>query len=452
MLLINSRIHIRNQLRASVAYLGLAAQRSAEYSARDLRLLGCLTALIPAAYVIDVLVGHPYFDTFAIRATAFALAIPLIVNDASKLRSRPHYHCYHVCLAAYALPFTFGLMLILNAASAPEGEQIEMLWIMQYLISLFLFIQLIHNGLLATALWIPSTIAAMSSLFFLQDVNWLELKRVALYPITGYLTAFFFGIITNRNVDYVNSEKLKAASVIGGNIAHELRTPLASIRSLARSVNKYSTALVETYDRAKREGMHSGELTAAQVSTLKDALTSIEEEVAYSNTIIDMLLLNTSERSPHSAEREVVQVTDCLREAIARYPFANSRERALVQMHVLSDFSIGASRLLIVHVFFNLLKNSVYYAQKAPKGQVEIRVGPHNLRSVEIIDTGPGISPNVRRHIFERFFTTANTGQGAGIGLSFCKMVMESIGGEIQCESQEGEHTTFRLIFPPVNR
>lgn len=121
-------------------------------------------------------------------------------------------------------------------------------------------------------------------------------------------------------------------------------------------------------------------------------------------------------------------------------------------MHVLSDFSIGASRLLIVHVFFNLLKNSVYYAQKAPKGQVEIRVGPHNLRSVEIIDTGPGISPNVRRHIFERFFTTANTGQGAGIGLSFCKMVMESIGGEIQCESQEGEHTTFRLIFPPVNR
>ncbi|MDZ7670540.1 MAG: ATP-binding protein [Gammaproteobacteria bacterium] len=37
------------------------------------------------------------------------------------------------------------------------------------------------------------------------------------------------------------------------------------------------------------------------------------------------------------------------------------------------------------------------------------------------------------------------------MGLSFCKMVMESIGGEIQCESREGEYTTFRLIFPAVS-
>ncbi len=42
-------------------------------------------------------------------------------------------------------------------------------------------------------------------------------------------------------------------------------------------------------------------------------------------------------------------------------------------------------------------------------------------------------------------------GQGAGIGLSFCRMVMESIGGSIDCESLEGEHTTFTLTFPAAN-
>ncbi|MFB3106446.1 MAG: ATP-binding protein [Pseudomonadales bacterium] len=39
------------------------------------------------------------------------------------------------------------------------------------------------------------------------------------------------------------------------------------------------------------------------------------------------------------------------------------------------------------------------------------------------------------------------TGQGAGIGLSFCKMVMDSIGGAIDCESIPGDHTTFTLTF-----
>jgi signal transduction histidine kinase len=74
------------------------------------------------------------------------------------------------------------------------------------------------------------------------------------------------------------------------------------------------------------------------------------------------------------------------------------------------------------------------------------------MRTVEIVDDGPGIPSAIRRHIFSRFYTTATNGQGAGIGLSFCKMVMESIGGEIQCESREGEYTTFRLIFPPLDQ
>ncbi|MFP6817049.1 MAG: ATP-binding protein [Pseudomonadales bacterium] len=52
------------------------------------------------------------------------------------------------------------------------------------------------------------------------------------------------------------------------------------------------------------------------------------------------------------------------------------------------------------------------------------------------------------KQIFERFYTTTQTGQGAGIGLSFCNMVMESIGGSISCESVQGEYTRFTLNFP----
>jgi two-component system, CAI-1 autoinducer sensor kinase/phosphatase CqsS len=441
---------LRQLLREAIAYLQEAAKRSAEYSERHLRFFGILGLFVLAAYAVDLLVGRPYFDTLWIRIAAFSLLVPFVYARAT-IRALPAFHFYFVGTASYVLPFTYGLMLVLNAASAPEGHEIEMLWILQYFVSLFLFIQLMHNGLLATVLWITSTVIAMGSLLFLDQINWIELKRVMLYPITGYLTAFFFGIVTNRNVDYVNSEKLKAASAIGANLAHELRTPLASIGSLARSVNKHSQVLLDTYEAAKQAGIHTGEVTPSQVSGLKNALTSIQEEVSYSNTVIDMLLLNTREQSPSSVS-DIVPIMLCVQEAVDRYPFNNSMEKDLIRVHRFSDFSIRASRLLIVHVLFNLLKNSIYYAQRAPKGTVKIIVGRNRQPILEITDTGPGIAMGVRRHIFDRFFTTASNGQGAGIGLSFCKMVMESIGGDIQCESREGEYTTFRLIFPPVSQ
>jgi two-component system, CAI-1 autoinducer sensor kinase/phosphatase CqsS len=435
----------------ALSYLSNAAEKSAEYSERNLRFLSTLVAFVPLAYVVDYYVGRPYFDTLLIRTAAFIPAVPGIIYASTKLRSIPKFHLYFVGSVTYILPFTFGLMLVLNAASAPQGQHIEMLWILQYFIALFLFIQIIHNGYLATILWLLSTVAALASLALLGEVNWEEINRVILYPVTGYLTALFVGIVTNRNVDYVNSEKLKAASAVGANLAHELRTPLASIRSLARAVNKYSKILVETYDAAKKKGIHTGELNQGQIEGLSLALDSILEEVNYSNTVIDMLLLNTSDRSRFPQDPSVFSLSDCVRESIARYPFNNSSERALLSLEIVEDFRASGSRLLIVHVLFNLLKNAVYYAQKKRGGTAKIVVGP-NARMIEVTDTGPGIASGIQNQIFDRFFTTTDMGQGAGIGLSFCKMVMESIGGEIQCESREGEFTTFRLIFPPVEK
>jgi signal transduction histidine kinase len=51
----------------------------------------------------------------------------------------------------------------------------------------------------------------------------------------------------------------------------------------------------------------------------------------------------------------------------------------------------------------------------------------------------------VLKHIFDRFFT--RTHHGSGIGLTFCKMAMEAFGGDITCESVEGDYTLFVLTF-----
>lgn len=65
-------------------------------------------------------------------------------------------------------------------------------------------------------------------------------------------------------------------------------------------------------------------------------------------------------------------------------------------------------------------------------------------------DSGTGISADILPKIFDLFFS--QTHHGSGIGLAFCKIVMESYGGKIECKSAEGEFTEFILSFPPISR
>ena len=112
---------------------------------------------------------------------------------------------------------------------------------------------------------------------------------------------------------------------------------------------------------------------------------------------------------------------------------------------------IHYTRLLIIHTLFNLLKNSLYYVQQSGKGDILIELQiENNSTAIKVHDTGPGIPRSRQKEIFNRFYTTTDEGLGTGIGLSFCKMVMESLGGSITCDSVEGEYTTFILTFPKV--
>jgi len=142
-------------------------------------------------------------------------------------------------------------------------------------------------------------------------------------------------------------------------------------------------------------------------------------------------------------------ISEAIEEAISRYPFNNSDEVQLLTYTCQEDFILQAPRPLIVHVFFNLIKNGLYYVQRGGKGTLSVVSMKEAGRNQVIVqDTGTGIPANVLPNIFDRFFSTTQAGQGAGIGLSFCKMVMESIGGQIECDSREGEYTTFILTFP----
>lgn len=403
---------------------------------------------MPMSSYIEGAISPPSFDTFGIRLSAGLLGILLIVYRKLPRRIKENFHIVWIVGVTYVLPFTFGALLVLNSAYAGTGDPAPTLWVFQYLLALVFFVNLMHSIWLSTALWAISAALSASTLFLVDSPNWDLVLESFVIILPVFLTAVFIGSLTNRNVSMVETEKLRAASAIGANLAHELRTPLASIGALSKGTENLLPALTDAYSKAKEAGIEVQPLRDKQLEILSETLGSIQNEVDYSNTIIDMLLVNTADKSLSDVDMEFFSVREAAEEALRRYPFNNQRERELVCVEIDDDFEVEAPRLLIVHVLFNLIKNALYSVQNAGKGTISIRAeaGPDG-GNIIVHDTGIGIAPSVRSHIFERFYTTTPTAQSAGIGLSFCKLVMESISGAIDCSSEEGEFTTFTLAF-----
>jgi signal transduction histidine kinase len=139
-------------------------------------------------------------------------------------------------------------------------------------------------------------------------------------------------------------------------------------------------------------------------------------------------------------------VNNCIEQALQRYPFSEG-ERQLVHYDAAKNFVFHGNEMLLIHVLFNLIKNALYHIRAANKGLIRIWMTEiSNHHQLHFLDTGAGISPQLMPYIFEHFFS--KTYHGSGIGLTFCKAVMESFSGAIECYSIEKEYVEFVLKFP----
>ncbi len=253
-------------------------------------------------------------------------------------------------------------------------------------------------------------------------------------------------IIFSRKKRLVEDEKLKAIKSIGASIAHELRTPLASIHSGIAGAKTYLPRLIEGYALAKNNNLPVTYIRPDHYDILSHVLNEIEGEIRCAHTIIDMLLLkvNLNTQQSHYAEHSIKH---CVEEALTRYSFNTIEQKKLVCCNIIHDFKFHGEKLLIEHIIFNLLKNALYFISEMRKGKIFIWTECTSKSSILYFkDTAKGMSPYVHANIFKKFFT--NTRNGTGLGLSFCKTVMQKLGGEIICNTQEGEYTEFAFHFP----
>ncbi|TVS17834.1 MAG: sensor histidine kinase [Gammaproteobacteria bacterium] len=432
--------------------LRASAQDALRHSRNNLPAIAALGCFgFPLYYVIWRILFPQDYEDLTLRLIGSALLAPLMFVRYWPTWAERHLTLYFWLAMTYCLPFFFTYMLLQNAEySYASGEQ-TIVWQMSMVVALALLVMLINDGLLAGITFVVGSAAAWA--LFLAGSEGVKLALIGrdyLAPMPVYLFILVGGSIYNHHRDTVQQEMLRAVSSVGSNIAHELRTPLLGIKSDARGLQRYLPHLIEGYERAAEAGLDVRSIRRSHLATLHDSLTRIENETDFANTIIDMLLINSSGTQLDPKDFSSHSARDCIDSAMNRFPFASERERALIHVIPGPDFHFRGSDILLIHVLFNLLKNALYYVAAAGKGEIFIwtEANPGGRNRLFFMDTGAGIPDSVLPRIFDRFFTSANAGRGSGIGLSFCKMVMTAIGGEIRCESAHGEFTRFILTFP----
>lgn len=417
------------------------ALRNVAYIERRLTAFAILAIVtFPLYYVVWEFVFPQRYESLTLRLIGSALFVPMLFSRhwPEWMRTWLPYYWYFSLL--YSLPFFFSYMLLMNSGAD--------VWIGSALVAVFVMILLLDWVTLIGQFLLGSGLAYLA--FMLTgDAALPPFERWDYVAIAGF--AVVAGAVTNYDAERIRVEQERAMLATAGSIAHELRTPLLGIRAGAAGLANYLPTLIDAYQAARASGLPVAPIRSAHLDSLKGVIERIDGEARHSNTIIDMLLLSARPVSDATRDLKPVSIGACVEAALKRYPFTEA-ERAQVSWERDGDFSFRGAELLMVHVLFNLIKNALRHIAGAGKGEISIRIETVSGHRLLVRDSADGIPPEVLPHIFERFYSSAGDDGvlGAGIGLAFCRDVMESFGGTITCRSRHGEFSEFELSFPPA--
>lgn len=212
-------------------------------------------------------------------------------------------------------------------------------------------------------------------------------------------------------------------------VAHDLRSPLGSIQMAARVLG-----LVSAIDEPRaRRSIDVIERASARMGQLIDDLLDIARMEA------GQLRL----RRKRCDAREIVEEV-----SFSARPLAEQAGLELVVRVPPAPVSLVVDRLRCVQILTNLVSNAVKFTPAGGRVEVVLEDGGEHA-SFSVRDTGPGLSAEVKKHLFEPFWQRRRTaGEGAGLGLAIARALVRAHGGEIGVESEAGRGSTFWFRLP----
>jgi heavy metal sensor kinase len=213
-------------------------------------------------------------------------------------------------------------------------------------------------------------------------------------------------------------------------IAHELRTPLASLRGEAEFALLHSQSLADCKNTL-----------AGQVEVI-DKLSSM---------IRQLLTLARAESGELQTTQERVDVTAMLKELVDTFSLVAAEKGLSIELDSISDLNLIGDRSWLDRAMFNLIDNAIKYTPAG--GRVHVCGRREGEKIVlEVLDNGRGISEEALPRIFERFYRADESRskdiEGVGLGLSLVKWIVDQHQGAIEVQSQPAQGARFRIVLP----
>jgi two-component system, OmpR family, phosphate regulon sensor histidine kinase PhoR len=254
----------------------------------------------------------------------------------------------------------------------------------------------------------------------------LEPERRVFWAVAGAVTVLeditLFKQLDRMKSDFVNM------------VAHELRSPLVSIRQIQSVL---------------AEGL-AGPLSEKQGDFVKRGMKKIDALLALINDLLDVARL---EAGRLVRKQMAIDLSEVIEDMVLLLQ-VRAKEQGIELTYSCENMQpVMADPKNIEEVLNNLLTNAINYSPEGGRVKVRARgIGP--FVEIKVSDTGVGIAPEELPKIFDKFYRVKHpkTRQvtGTGLGLSIVKGIVETYRGSIHVESVPGQGTTFTVLLPAV--
>ena len=280
-------------------------------------------------------------------------------------------------------------------------------------------------------------------------------------------------VISGRALKPVNQLSKTIKSINEHNLSHRIDhiQTKDEIGSLAGSFNTMLNRLDESFARQKRFAANAAHELKTPLTTIKagiqvlklDKSPSIEDykenvDITELSTqrlieVVDDLLKLTSEEKEKFAD--TIALSDTLQHIAQELEPITRQKNIQIQVVGECSHAIFGNQTLVYRALFNLLENAVKYNKHGGKVQIAVSLRGYNT-IIHISDTGIGIPNEELPHIYEPFYRIDKSRSrdigGSGLGLSIVKTIIEKHNGNIAVQSEPGVGTTFDVLFPSQHK
>jgi len=234
------------------------------------------------------------------------------------------------------------------------------------------------------------------------------------------------------NVKLTELDRLKSDFI--SNVSHELRTPLTAIKGAV--------------DLVLREV--AGPLTDKQMHYLTRVKSNTQRLASLINDLLDLSKIESGRIEVNSSRISlgglVHEVLETLR------PVAVEKVITLDASILEPSILVWADRDKVNQVLMNLIDNAIKFTPARGTVAVSVEKNDREKVRVSVSDSGPGIPPQEKEKIFDKFYQITQVGEtkprGTGLGLAICKALVELHGGQIWVETAENCGSTFCFTLP----